>query len=194
VVLEVHTCSRRHYWECNHDGSYPLGLGDNSAMEDELLLVVRSLVEFRATCLLLAYNNRGPRPSPTSHHKSNTLNYIYNGWTKHRCSEAQHHRAIIIHAFHEIAEFSHQDNESIIAGYHTPSILEVRGWLKDQFRTLPLGQIDQVSKYSESSELSTLIVRQILQMTCVEDRPEVMYSFSLNGLPAIVSIEARRRQ
>jgi len=35
-----------------------LAWGDSLAMEDELkrlLLVVRSLVEFRATCLLLAY-------------------------------------------------------------------------------------------------------------------------------------------
>jgi len=44
-------------------------------------------------------------------------------------------------AFRELAEHSHQDHPG---DYHA-RIPEVRCWLRDQFCTLSLGQIDQVS-------------------------------------------------
>ena len=56
--------------------------------------------------------------------------------------------------FHELAEISHQNyHEPLVCDsgdYHAQTALNipaVRGWLRDRFCTLSLGQIDQVSSH-----------------------------------------------
>jgi len=82
-------------------------------------------------------------------------------------------QSLYTQAFRELAELSDQDHPE---GYHMRIMLtripEVRGWFKDRFFTLSLGQIDQVSSCTCQSRRHSG-VWQILQMTCVQDSSSI---------------------